>query len=161
MNAIHDNKKYLWLVVFILLCEAAGILGGLATYSSVKTWYPTLQKPFLNPPAWIFGPVWTILYFLMGIAVWRIHQSSNQTKHSAILVFFVHLALNTAWSFLFFGLRSPLYGFIGILVLLAAIIFTMFKFSKISKSAFWLMLPYLLWVSFATYLSFNLWRLNG
>ena len=153
-------KKIFSLIGFILICETVGIVGGFATYSSLGSWYADLQKPALTPPNWLFGPVWTTLYALMGIAAWRVYQSTSEDKKRALTIFFIHLFINFIWSFLFFGLKSTLLGFAGILVLIVAIIFTMLKFFKISKLAFALMIPYLLWVSFATYISGALYFLN-
>ncbi|MDX1920268.1 MAG: TspO/MBR family protein [Candidatus Caenarcaniphilales bacterium] len=160
----HENtnipKKIISLIVFIIICEAVGIIGGLATYSSLGSWYADLQKPSLTPPNWIFGPVWTSLYALMGISAWLIYHSKSEQKQRALTIFFTQLFINFIWSFLFFGLKSTLWGFVGIIALLLSIILTMIKFHKISKWAFGLLVPYLLWVSFATYISGELWYLN-
>jgi tryptophan-rich sensory protein len=150
------------LVFSILLCQLAGAIGGFFTASSVKTWYATLTKPSFNPPSWLFSPVWITLYVLMGIAlflVWRKGLHHKGVK-IAIYVFGVQLALNALWSILFFGLKMPLLAFIEILILWGFILVTLLKFKKISKLAGYLLLPYLLWVSFAAVLNFFLWHLN-
>ncbi|MBU1186013.1 MAG: tryptophan-rich sensory protein [Acidobacteria bacterium] len=151
------------LIGFILGCELAGIIGSVFTARSVQTWYVTLQKPSFNPPSWLFGPVWIVLYLLMGIAaylVWSRGWSAAGVK-TALSVFLVQLILNTAWSILFFGMRLPRWAFVEILFLWAAIALTIFLFSKLSQTAALLLFPYILWVSFAALLNYSLWRLNS
>ncbi len=154
-----DSKK---LVFCILVCELAGIIGSIFTISSIPTWYATLQKPFFSPPNWIFAPVWTILYALMGIALYLVWTKGLKTKNagSAIKAFTVQLVLNTSWSIVFFGFHSPFYAFINILLLIAAIIWTMVEFCKVSKTAAYLLAPYLTWVGFAAILNYSVWMLN-
>ncbi|MCJ7680527.1 MAG: tryptophan-rich sensory protein [Candidatus Aminicenantes bacterium] len=150
------------LIGFILGCELAGIIGSVFTARSVQTWYTTLQKPSFNPPSWLFGPVWAVLYLLMGIAaylVWSRGWSTPGIK-TALAVFAVQLILNTAWSILFFGLKNPASAFVEIIFLWAAIALTIFLFSNISRTAALLLVPYILWVSFASVLNYFLWRLN-
>jgi translocator protein len=148
----------------VLLCNAAGIVGGLATQASVDTWYlPRVEKPAWAPPSWVFAPVWTLLYTLMGTAlflVWRHLSFQPAETRRALTVFAVHLAANVAWSFAFFGARSPALGLVVIVVLLALIIATMGAFARVSKAAAWLLAPYLAWVAFATALNAAIWRLN-
>ncbi len=154
-----DSKK---LVFCILVCELAGIIGSIFTISSIPTWYAALQKPFFSPPNWIFAPVWTILYALMGISlylVWSKGLKTNGVK-TAIKAFAVQLVLNASWSIVFFGFHSPLYAFITILLLLAAIIWAIVEFYKVSKQAAYFMIPYLLWVCFAALLNYSIWMLN-
>lgn len=153
-------KKIISLILFIVICEAVGLLGGLATYSSLGSWYMDLNKPELTPPNWVFGPVWTSLYALMGIAAWLVAQSRSDKRKRALTIFFIQLFVNFLWSFLFFGFKSTLLGLIGIVALLITIILSMIKFFKISKLAFALLVPYLIWVTFATYLAGALWVLN-
>lgn len=155
-------SKWVGLCVWIGICFVAAAIGSWFTAPSVKTWYPTLMKPAGTPPAWVFGPVWTTLYVLMATAawlVWRQRPTANVT--AALALFFVQLALNATWSFLFFGLRRPDLALLEILVLLAAIIATTANFAQFSWLAFLLMTPYVAWVSYATYLNFGVWRLNG
>jgi benzodiazapine receptor len=136
-------------------------MGAVFTTSSVRDWYPTLQKPSWNPPAWLFGPVWTILYIMMAIAAWLVWQRRGLViVNSALGLFAFQLILNAAWSPLFFGLRSPLAGLSDIFLLWAAIFVTLLSFWKISPAAGVLLVPYWLWVSFATALNFAIWKLN-
>jgi tryptophan-rich sensory protein len=155
-------KDILGIVVCIAICQIAGVLGGLATASSVDTWYATLIKPSFNPPDWIFFPVWVTLYGLLGIALFLVFMKGLDAEgvKSAIALFFVQLIGNSLWSVLFFGLKLPLVAFLEILVLWVLILMTMIKFYRISKPAGLLLLPYLLWVSFASVLNFFLWSLN-
>lgn len=154
--------SYLKLIVSILVCQAAGILGSVFTVSSVSTWYVDLQKPFFNPPSWVFGPVWTLLYLLMGISLYLIWSAGIKEKDEklAIIIFFIQLALNTIWSILFFGLQSPFLALIEILFLCAAIAITIYYFYKISKTAAYLLIPYILWVIFAALLNLMIYLLN-
>jgi benzodiazapine receptor len=157
------KKGYtLKLVVSILLCQLAGVIGGLFTASSVDSWYATLTKPSFNPPNWLFSPVWITLYVLMGVALFLVWRQGIQTEgvKSALIVFGLQLALNTLWSLLFFGLKMPLFAFIEIVILWCLILITILKFKKISKIAGLLLIPYLLWVSFAAVLNYFLWYLN-
>ena len=153
------NKKKLF--ASLALCFGAEGLGGLFTARSVGTWYLTLQKPEFTPPGWLFGPVWTLLYFLMGISfylVWNARENKN--KKNAIVLFFIQLILNVSWSLVFFGMQSILGGLIVITALWLAIVSTMYHFRHISRTAAGMLLPYLAWVSFASVLNYELWRLN-
>jgi benzodiazapine receptor len=157
-------KKWnaLKLVISILLCQVAGMIGGFFTASSVNTWYDTLTKPSFNPPNWLFSPVWITLYVLMGVALFIVWKHGIQTAgvKIAVYLFGVQLVLNTLWSFLFFGLKTPLLAFIEIVILWGFILVTLLKFRTLSKLAGFLLIPYLLWVSFAAVLNFSLWYLN-
>jgi len=156
-------SNILKLIAAVLSCQAAGFLGSLATTPSIGGWYKSLVKPSFNPPNWVFGPVWTTLYLLMGIAlflVWRLGFKAEGVQ-AALIVFLIQLALNTLWSILFFGLHQPLPAFIEIIVLWAFILWTMIKFFGLSRPAGWLLVPYLLWVSFASVLNFFLWWGNA
>ncbi|NWG03906.1 MAG: tryptophan-rich sensory protein [Syntrophaceae bacterium] len=149
------------LVASVLLCQLAGFLGSLFTTPAIPTWYQTLNKPFFTPPNWIFSPVWISLFVLMGISlffVWR--RSDHPQFKPALIFFFIQLILNTLWSIAFFGLKSPLLGLVDIILLWIAILLTVVHFLKISKLAGVLLIPYLLWVSFASLLNFSLWILN-
>lgn len=140
---------------------AAGFVGSVFTNSSVQTWYPTLNKPVFNPPNWLFAPVWTLLFVLMGISfylVWR-NGETSQLK-LALVVYFTQLALNVLWSLLFFGVKSPLLGLIDIFVLWGVIVVNIYLFIKVSRTAGYLLIPYLLWVSFASTLNFAIVLLN-
>jgi translocator protein len=153
-------KKFLKLLFAIAICEAVGIVGGLFTFSSIPTWYATLQKPSFSPPNWLFGPVWTALYAMMGIALFLAWEKKVRGRAQAIKVFNVQLALNLLWSILFFYFKSPLAAFNEIIVLWAAILITIILFYRLSKPAAYLMVPYLLWVSFAAFLNFSIYLLN-
>lgn len=157
------------LILSILITELAGAIGSLVTIPSVNGWYRTLRKPSFNPPDSVFGPVWTFLYLLMGIALYIVWEKARnedeqpalkvQSKR-AITAFTIQLGLNTLWPFLFFGLNSPLYGFIDIILLWFAIMSTIILFAPISITAAILLIPYILWVSFAAVLNYQIWQLN-
>lgn len=155
-------KEILKLAASLAVCLAAGFIGSVFTFAAIPTWYAGLNKPAFNPPGWLFGPVWTILYILMGIAaylIWRKGLQHNEVK-IALAVFIVQLALNVAWSIIFFNFHSPLLAFVDIILLWLAIIMTLIYFFSLSLFAGWLMVPYILWVSFAAFLNFTIWRLN-
>lgn len=150
------------LVVAVGVPLLAGAFGSLFTSSSVGTWFPTLVKPALNPPSWVFGPVWTVLYVLMGIAaflVWKQGWERGDVKN-ALKIFSLQLVLNTTWSVVFFGLLNPFLALINIVLLWCAILWTIVSFSRISRPAAWFLAPYLAWVTFATYLNVFIWLLN-
>jgi translocator protein len=149
-------------IICLLIPQAVGGIGSLFTMTSVSTWFAGLNKPSFNPPGWIFGPVWTILYLMMGIAlflVWK-HGFQRQDVRCAVGLFSIQLTLNLAWTFLFFYLKMPLAAFVEIIILWISILITTIAFIRISKTAGILLVPYLLWVSFASVLNFFLWRLN-
>lgn len=150
------------LIVSVIVCELVGLLGTPFTISAIPTWYATLNKPFFAPPNWIFGPVWTLLYFLMGVAIYLIWKQGWQNKKvkMAGIFFLAQLALNFIWSPIFFGLRAPLLGLIVIVAMWGVIVMTMKKFYPLSRTAFYLLVPYLLWVSFATLLNVAIVILN-
>lgn len=147
-------NKIFKFAVSISVCEFAGIIG------SVSTWYSTLIKPDFSPPGWLFGPVWISRYLLMGISLYLIWQKKAEDKKKSLIIFGIQLILNVCWSFLFFGLKSPLYGLIGILFLLAAIILTIAFSYRVSLYAVIALIPYLVWVSFATILNYVILSLN-
>ena len=155
-------KKIIQLIISILICQSAGLIGSFFTTPAIPSWYATLQKPSFNPPSWIFGPVWLTLYTLMGIALFLVWQKRGEHRLAkpAIILFLVHLVLNAIWSILFFGLQNPLLALIDIIILWLMIITLTYQFWQIRKSAAYLLLPYLLWVSFAAVLNFAIWRLN-
>lgn len=146
----------------IILCELAGIVPSILTAEDVATWYPTLAKPWFTPPSWLFGPVWTTLYLLMGVAlylVWR--RATGRIRRVALGAFAVQLLLNAGWTLTFFGAREIFGGLIVIVTLLAAIVVTIATFARVDRRAAALLVPYLLWVGFATALNYELWRLNA
>lgn len=155
-------SKAVKLIISILVCQGAGVIGSLFTSPAISTWYATLQKPSFNPPNWIFAPVWILLFLLMGISLYLIWEKrlGNKKAKIAVFIFGVQLILNTFWSILFFGLQFPLYAFIEIIILWLAILLTIVNFYKISKLATYLLLPYILWVSFAGYLNYSIWQLQ-
>ncbi len=158
-NSMIDPLK---LVLSIIICQLAGFIGSLFTTPAIPMWYAILNKPSFTPPNSIFAPVWTTLFFLMGISlflIWRMQEPKRYIR-IAIIFFFIQLALNILWSFLFFGLKSPFAGLIEIIILWIAIFLTIVSFYGISKAAALLLVPYILWVSFAIVLNFYLWRLN-
>ncbi|MEJ2354885.1 MAG: tryptophan-rich sensory protein [candidate division WOR-3 bacterium] len=146
----------------IIICQLAGIIGSIFTTPAIPTWYANINKPTFRPPNWVFAPVWTTLFLLMGIAlflIWRKGLNEKDIK-IAIAVFAFQLVLNTLWSFLFFGLKSPFAAFIEIIFLWVAILASIILFFRISRLAGALLIPYILWVSFASILNFSIWRLN-
>jgi tryptophan-rich sensory protein len=155
------SKDILKLAMSIVLCQLAGVAGSLFTTPAIPTWYRTLKKPFFTPPDWIFGPVWICLFILMGISLFLVWRRQDQPGFKLTLIFFfIQLILNILWSAAFFGLRSPLLGLIDIGLLWVAILLTIQYCLRISKVAGLLLLPYILWVSFAVVLNFALWILN-
>ncbi len=150
------------IVISILICQCAGMVGALFTRQSVSEWYPYLKKPFFNPPNWVFGPVWILLYFLMGIAAYLVWRKGlyDRGVRAAIWVFLIQLGLNCLWSIVFFGGRSILGGMIVIVLLWLFILKTMHAFFPVSKSACYLLIPYILWVSFALVLNLAFLVLN-
>lgn len=150
------------LIISIFICLSAGIIGSVFTYSSIPTWYANLNKPSFNPPNWIFGPVWTFLYITMGIAAYLIWQTGldNKPVKIALAIFIIQLFFNSIWSIAFFGYKSPFAGLVIIILLWIAIVATITAFSKISIPAMVLLIPYLLWVSFAGILNYNIYILN-
>ncbi len=154
-------KQWLALVVIVGVCLGAGVLGAIATTPQVDGWYRTLNKPSWNPPDQVFGPVWTTLYILMGIAAWLVWRSGDlQSVWSPLVLFGIQLSLNAAWSWIFFKMQRPDWAFFEILILWLAIAATLVAFFRRSHLAGWLLVPYLAWVSFAALLNFTIWRLN-
>jgi len=156
-------KNITKLIIAIVVSELAGIIGSVFTTPSIAGWYAGIVKPALNPPAWVFGPVWTTLFALMGIAAFLVWKKGSDRKDVKIAlgIFLGQLVLNTLWSIIFFGLHSPGGALIEIGFLWLAILATIIAFAKISKPAAWLLVPYILWVSFAGYLNYSIWQLNS
>jgi translocator protein len=153
-------EKIIKLLGCIAVSGLAGAIGSFATFSNVKTWYVTLAKPSFTPPSWLFGPVWTLLYIMMGVSLYLVWETPAQGKGAAYTFFFVQLALNALWSLVFFGAHSLTGGLVNILLLWVMILLTMSSFMKINQTAAWLLLPYILWVTFATLLNASLVKLN-
>lgn len=146
----------------VLICEAVGLTSGLLSMDGMESWFHSLTKPSWNPPSYLFGPVWGILYLMMGISLFLVWNSKAYMSHrrDAILVFGIQLFLNFWWSIFFFRLQSPGWAFVNIILLVLAILATIYKFSTISTKAAWQLLPYLAWVCFASILNYALWVLN-
>ncbi|NVN17429.1 tryptophan-rich sensory protein [Muricauda sp. HICW] len=157
------KKRIIYITLSVLVCLAIGFLASIATQSSVNDWYVTLNKPSFTPPNYLFAPVWTALYIMMGVAaglVWSKGYHHIWVK-TALYHFVFQLLLNALWSIVFFGLKNPLGGMIVILALLTMIILTIKWFKVISKTAAILMIPYVLWVAFASALNYKIWELNA
>jgi tryptophan-rich sensory protein len=155
------SRDLLGLGAFVLLCLGISALGGWVTSSSVDTWYQTLQKPPFNPPDWLFAPVWTLLYLTIALSGWRVWRSRVQAgRRAAMTAYAAQLALNLAWSLVFFGGRLIGFALVVILLLLATIITNAALFARTDRLAAWLLAPYAAWVAFAALLNFALWRLN-
>lgn len=161
---MEKNKSILALklLVSLVVCQLAGLVGAMFTTSEISTWYRLLQKPFFSPPNYLFAPVWTLPFVAMAVAlflVW-IRIGKEKEKRLAMILFALQLFFNMLWSVVFFGLHSPLAGVFIIIILLFLIIATTLKFLRLSQIAAILMLPYILWVSFATLLNIAIWILN-
>jgi translocator protein len=156
------ENRWFVLLLFVVACFGVAAIGSFWTSSSVNTWYAGLRKPTFTPPSWIFAPVWSTLYLLMALSAWLVWRAAGWSgSRVALLLFFAQLAFNLAWSGLFFGLRRPDLALVDIGLLLASIIATALAFRTFSSLASWLLVPYGLWVAFATLLNFKIWRLNS
>jgi len=157
-----SDNRWLMFLFFLLTCYSAAVLGSIWTSYSVGTWYAELRKPSFNPPNWIFAPVWSTLYFLMALSAWLVWRRADwDGAKLALTLFFAQLALNVTWSGLFFGLRRPGTALVEIVLLLGTIVATALAFRSVSGVAFWLMLPYTVWVAFAALLNFKIWQPNS
>ena len=167
-NILMKTKNVLKLLGAIIICELAGGIGAIFVTPNISGWYSTLVKSSLTPPAFVFGPVWTLLYLLMGIAVFMIWASSAKAsdgqgknlKRQALEIFSMQLVFNILWSIIFFGAHNSALAFVDIVLLWLSIIATMFSFYKISHSAMWLLSPYIIWTTFAAYLNLMILVLN-
>jgi len=150
------------LIIAVLIPLAVGSLAGYFTASSVNGWYTTLVKPSFNPPNWLFAPVWTSLYIMMGIALFLVWNSgaAEDVKRTAVTLFIVQLVLNFLWSFVFFYAQQPGWALVNIILMWIFIFLTILWFGKISSLSAWLLVPYICWVSFATVLNYAIWKLN-
>lgn len=150
------------LLISLAACFGAGLISSLFTRAATTNWYVLLEKPTFTPPNWLFAPVWFLLYVLMGISaflVWRKGIDIFQVREG-LIIFIIQLVLNTLWSYAFFGLKSPLWGLVVIVPLWTAILLTMINFYRVSRTATFLLIPYILWVSYATALNFSIYLLN-
>lgn len=156
-------NKYIKIVITVAICLTVGYLSSIVTQESIETWYPTIKKPSFNPPNWIFAPVWTMLFVLMGIAaglVWDKYDENKELVKKGMLFFGIQLFFNALWSYLFFGLHNLLLASIEIILLLLLIFETYLIFKKLDKKISFLLIPYLLWVGFATILTITIYILN-
>lgn len=161
-NLIGPARSALALLAFVAVCATAALVGSAFTAPSIPEWYGSLVKPSFTPPSWLFGPVWSVLYLAMAIAGWLVWlRPRNIAVALPLALFGGQLVLNALWSILFFGLQAPGIALVEILTLWAMIFATLISFWKISTIAGWLFVPYLAWVSFATILNFEIWRLNS
>jgi tryptophan-rich sensory protein len=158
-NSLTPARRWLSLAGWLLLCFAAASFGGLFLPGE---WYAGLKKPSWNPPGWIFGPVWTVLYTMMAVAAWLVWKRGGfKAMRLPLGLFLLQLLFNALWSWLFFGRHQPALAFVDLLLLWLAIAATLAAFRRVSRAAAWLLAPYLAWVSFAAALNFTLWRLNA
>jgi len=156
-------NKIARIILVVVVCLSIGYMSGIVTRSAITTWYPTLIKPSFNPPNWIFAPVWSLLYVMMGVAaglVWNQMDSNKEGVKKALFFFAIQLILNALWSYLFFGLHNPMLAGLEIILLWLMIYETYIQFSKINTIAGYLLIPYLLWISFASVLNGCIWWLN-
>ncbi len=153
------NRSWPALIGFIVLVAAVSALGGAITTTSVGTWYQTLDKPSWTPPGWLFGPVWTLLYAMMSVVAWRLWRVRGESSaaRATLALWFGQLALNGAWSFLFFGLRSPAAGLVDIAALLGVILWIQVRLARFDRMLALLWSPYVVWVGFATALNLSIW----
>ncbi|MFA6394226.1 MAG: TspO/MBR family protein [Patescibacteria group bacterium] len=181
-----NKDNFFKLAISVIIAETAGILGSIFTVPAIPGWYATLPKPAFNPPAWVFGPVWIALFFLIGVSLylvwkngWKIKNpiltkgkkawnpwserlwTGDWQKFNLISIFVLQYVLNIFWSYLFFGLRLPGLAFFELLALWFSILYLIINFYRVSKPAAWFLLPYILWVSFAGYLNFSIWQLSA
>ncbi|QLG45749.1 TspO/MBR family protein [Costertonia aggregata] len=156
------KKKIIYIAISVIVCLIIGFLSSIVTQTSVDTWFLTLKKPSFNPPNWLFAPVWTVLYILMGVSAGLVWAKGFYHKwvKTALYFFGLQLLFNATWSIAFFGLRNPLWALFIILVLLLLILLTIRWFRVIDRLAAYLLLPYLFWVLFATVLNYKIWELN-
>lgn len=165
MNTVNQTTKLssVWkLAIAILACEATGIASAIISNTGMNAWFQAIQKPAWNPPSYLFGPVWTLLYCLMGISFWLVWTAKvpESTKRNAYLIFGIQLFLNFWWSILFFKCHSPSLALVDIVLMVVTILLSIFAFAKFSKTAAWLLVPYISWVTFATILNYTIWILN-
>jgi tryptophan-rich sensory protein len=153
------RNKYLTFILFFIITFSASLIGGLATVSFKEPWYSTLIKPSFNPPDWVFGPVWTILYLMMTIAIWSYWHSKNKDMNT-VYIYFIHLVFNSAWSIVFFVYHNIFLALIVLLILISLILVLIVRFRRVKKMSSYLMVPYLLWTIFALILNVSILILN-
>ncbi|MCM8759434.1 MAG: tryptophan-rich sensory protein [Candidatus Omnitrophica bacterium] len=156
-----NEKKIIVLIASIGICMSAGIIGSIFTSQSVDSWYKAINKPEITPPNWIFAPVWTLLYIMMGISLFFVWTSQRTARKTiALIIFFLQLILNMLWSAIFFGLQDVFLALVDIVLLWTGIFFTILAFRRVSNIAAYLLVPYILWVSFATFLNYLIFIMN-
>ena len=153
------KNKFLSFIILAIATYSASFIGGIATYAYKEPWYSNLIKSGLNPPDWVFAPVWTTLYLFMTIAIWSAWHKSNRNVN-LIYLYMIHLLFNTTWSIVFFGLHQILLAFVVLLILIFLIIILTLRFKRVNLVSYYLMIPYLLWTTYALFLNFNLLILN-
>ena len=155
-------KNWVKLVIALAIPQLVAAAGAYYTVTGTGSWYQTIDKPSWQPPSWVFGPVWTTLYVLMGIAMFLVWKSNvpEKLKRRATILWGVQLLFNFLWSFLFFGQQQIFVALVEIVILWILILLTIFAFARVSKLAAWLLVPYIIWVSFATILTYTIWQLN-
>ena len=158
-NTYMLKNKFLSFVLFFIITYSASFIGGMATISFKEPWYSQLVKPNFNPPDWIFAPVWTTLYLMMTLAIWFFWHSKNKDINT-IYIYFIHIVFNTTWSVVFFALHQIFLALIVLLILIFLIIILILRFKRVNIVSFYLMIPYLLWTTFALFLNLNLLILN-
>ena len=153
------KNKFLSFVLFFVITYSASFIGGFATVSFKEPWYSQLVKSDLNPPDWVFAPVWTTLYLMMTLAIWFFWHSKNRDM-STIYIYFIHIVFNTTWSIVFFGLHKIFLALVVLLILIFLIIILILRFKRVNLVSYYLMIPYLLWTTYALFLNLNLLILN-
>ena len=153
-------KEWIKVAIAVLICEAAGFIGAIFTFSSLTTWYASLMKPFFSPPDWVFPVAWPVLYALMGFSLYYAWNENIENKKAPMMIFSIQLLLNTLWIFIFFGLENQFYSLVEIIILWFAILATIISFFRFSRKAAYMLIPYLLWVIFAAVLNYYVWIFN-
>ena len=153
------KNKFLSFVLFFIITFSASFIGGLVTYTFKEPWYSELTKSNFNPPDWIFAPVWTTLYLMMTLAIWFFWHSKNREMNT-IYIYFIHIVFNTTWSVVFFGFHNIFLALVNLIILILLIIILILRFGRVNKVSSYLMIPYLLWSSFALFLNYSLLVLN-
>ena len=153
------KNKFLSFSLFALVTYSASLVGGIVTINFKEPWYSIINKPSINPPSWIFAPVWTTLYLMMTIAIWLFWHSKNRDMNT-IYIYFIHIVFNTTWSIVFFGLHQIFYALLVLLMLISLILFLIIRFKRVNMLSYYLMIPYLLWCCYALVLNMYLFLLN-
>ena len=153
------KNKFISFILFFIITYSASFIGGMATISFKEPWYSQLVKSNYNPPDWVFAPVWTTLYFMMTLAIWLYWHSKNRDMNT-IYIYFIHIVFNTTWSIVFFGLHKIFLALVVLLILIFLIIILILRFKRVNLVSYYLMIPYLLWTTYALFLNFNLLILN-